>query len=394
MKKTNVSILRSVIIVLAVSCVAMMGASPLFAAVVYEDSLVGYWDFDEGSGATADDVAGTNDGTLVNGPDWTTGQYGGALSFDGVNDYVDCENDVSLQPANTVSVASWVYAKDSNTYRTIAQYGKDAGQSYGININVFNDNPNKAQFAFYNGDWRRVDDVDDLPLNVWTHITGIYNGTALKIYVNGILKNTTAYTGSFDYTSVDGFHIGSYYQTIPVGMGNFFNGTIDDVAIWNRALNTDEVSSIYDVGVQGFEGILNGVTTTFGDLGYTSVQIKQLTDLYAAKTSEPIPIGNVNWTYNENPILPGEPVDATIGDTWTYDGKYYIKLGSGLEGDPLGAGGSVPEIPVGIMPFISMLLAFGAKVVYAGKVKESSLATFARLRESRVDGERWIVNGE
>ena len=54
------------------------------------DAFVGYWEFDEATGSTAFDSSGSGrSGTLVNGPTWTAGRIGGALSFDGVNDYVE-----------------------------------------------------------------------------------------------------------------------------------------------------------------------------------------------------------------------------------------------------------------------------------------------------------------
>jgi len=55
-----------------------------------EETLLAYWKFDEGSGTTAGDSSGNgNDGTLVNGPTWVSGRHGMALSFDGVDDYVE-----------------------------------------------------------------------------------------------------------------------------------------------------------------------------------------------------------------------------------------------------------------------------------------------------------------
>ncbi|MFH1665812.1 MAG: hypothetical protein ABIA77_06685, partial [Candidatus Omnitrophota bacterium] len=105
----NKNLLRNIIIVLAVSYIAIAGASPLFAAVTYEDSLVSYWDFEEGSGTTAADAAGANDGTLINDPSWTTGKYGGALNFDGVGAYVDCGNQIALNfGSNNWTALAWI----------------------------------------------------------------------------------------------------------------------------------------------------------------------------------------------------------------------------------------------------------------------------------------------
>jgi hypothetical protein len=73
--------------VLTIIIASVFMIAPVFAQV-YPDGMVSYWKFDEDSGTIATDSVGTNDGTLVNGPVWTSGQVDGALSFDGVDDYV------------------------------------------------------------------------------------------------------------------------------------------------------------------------------------------------------------------------------------------------------------------------------------------------------------------
>ena len=66
--------------------------------------MVSYWKLDESSGTTAYDSVDTNDGTLVNGPVWTTGAVDGALSFDGVNDYVEIPHSNGLDITDNLSV--------------------------------------------------------------------------------------------------------------------------------------------------------------------------------------------------------------------------------------------------------------------------------------------------
>jgi len=69
---------------------------------------VAAWDMDEGSGAKINDQSGNhNDGT-ISGATWTSGKYGSALQFDGVNDYVDCGNDASLNITSAITIEAWV----------------------------------------------------------------------------------------------------------------------------------------------------------------------------------------------------------------------------------------------------------------------------------------------
>ncbi|MHC4168510.1 MAG: hypothetical protein ACYSWQ_16280 [Planctomycetota bacterium] len=75
----------------------IVSVTALLAAGTASADLVGHWRFDEGSGTTAFDSSGNgNDGTLNGGPNWVVGYLGGALEFDGSDDWVDCGNDPSL----------------------------------------------------------------------------------------------------------------------------------------------------------------------------------------------------------------------------------------------------------------------------------------------------------
>jgi len=74
-----------------------------------DPSLVGLWHFDEGTGTTAADSSGNNNnGTLVNGPTWTTGKVGGALSFDGVDDYASLGTSGMPSGSQPFSISVWM----------------------------------------------------------------------------------------------------------------------------------------------------------------------------------------------------------------------------------------------------------------------------------------------
>ncbi|MHC4158980.1 MAG: hypothetical protein ACYSSO_07855, partial [Planctomycetota bacterium] len=96
-----------------VKITAIMGLLALCGSALAADSngLIAHWKFDEGSGSTAYDSAGDNDGTLVNGPVWTTGQIGGALSFDGVDDYVNISS--FSMPQDSFTIQMWIKKRGS-----------------------------------------------------------------------------------------------------------------------------------------------------------------------------------------------------------------------------------------------------------------------------------------
>ena len=86
--------------------VALLGIP--FSSSAAPSALAAY-DFDAGTGATLADRSGNNHpGTLVNGPVWTTGQYNGALSFDGVNDYVTFGDLAQADSLTAITVSAWV----------------------------------------------------------------------------------------------------------------------------------------------------------------------------------------------------------------------------------------------------------------------------------------------
>ncbi|MHC4423727.1 MAG: hypothetical protein ACYSWR_03540, partial [Planctomycetota bacterium] len=77
------------------------------------NGLISLWEFEEGDGTIAHDSVGNNDGTIY-GASWTTGVIGGALRFDGVDDYVNVGNDNSLKPPLPVTLSAWINLSSSD----------------------------------------------------------------------------------------------------------------------------------------------------------------------------------------------------------------------------------------------------------------------------------------
>ena len=90
-------------------------------------------------------------------------------------------------------------------------------------------------------------------------------------------------------------------------------------------------------------------------------KIAQLVDFYNTQSAGYVRIDGMDWEYKSGD-LPGDFGGTTyvIGDTWEYHGRYFIKLGSGLEGSP------VPELPAGVVPFLVMGAMFGVRVSGSG----------------------------
>ncbi len=233
--------------VLLITLTSLMFASRV-SAQTYPEGMIGYWKFDEGSGTIAYDSVGDNHGILLNGSSWTTGQVGGALSFDGIDDYVDCGDSSNLY-LNSFTVMAWV---KSNT-----EIGQDRWRHKYIVHKKYNyelswahstdpDYDKAIIFQSQNNVWNKAQIASPLNSAVWYFITGTYDGTELKIYLNGNLENG-AVVSENTRMSQNPLVIGA---VTPVE-GHFFNGLIDEVAIYDRALSISEIQEHYQNTLSG-----------------------------------------------------------------------------------------------------------------------------------------------
>jgi hypothetical protein len=213
-----------------------LNLSPLFNST----GLVGYWNFDERSGTIAYDKSGNNNnGTLVNGPIWAQGKVGGALQFNGANTCVNVGSKPMFDSLiNNFSVIFWGYSNVSQTKRLVSkgylnQWEFEFRSDNCLAMNYFDGVSNRFLANRYCG----------VPNNQWFFAAFIISEGALKVYYQGILVNTTVLPASLVQTNY-GVLVGSYENICP--SDGTFNGLIDDVRIYNRALSASEISALYN----------------------------------------------------------------------------------------------------------------------------------------------------
>ncbi len=211
------------------------------------DGLIAYWPFNGG----ANDESGNEINAAVVGPTLTSDRHGNinaAYAFDGLNDYL--EADASLLPTAERTISLWFYANTVDNRPGLLGYGGSStrGTSWFMGLNV-----NGIKSFHMSCHWliNRIDYYyTDPPVNEWYHwvITTDISGT--KIYVNGLEEESN--TTYVDNTYVNGKEIGigviaSSNGNVPYTDGNvkYFNGTIDDIRIYNRALNESEIEALY-----------------------------------------------------------------------------------------------------------------------------------------------------
>jgi len=219
----------------------------------YPTGIVSAWHFNEGSGSTAEDTPGSNNGTLINGPLWSNGYRGNGIYFDGVNDYVRVPNSASLNP-DSITVSAWIKAEQWGTepWRN-SIVSKDSSANFGYILRC-GDNGRLSFVANYGGTWQEAQSEQIMELNKWTHVAGTISGTGsegiIKVYINGIERASLTVYGLYQKSSVE-LRIGESSGF----SGRLFKGTIDEVAIFNRALNNSEINELY----------MNGLTDGVGD---------------------------------------------------------------------------------------------------------------------------------
>jgi YD repeat-containing protein len=198
---------------------------------------VSHWKFDEGQGQTAYDSAGSNHGTITEAT-WTTGKFGGALEFDGNGDYVEIGDAPGFDNQDEITVSVWIYPVSNMPYGCIASK-RDAW------IISPGDGNNKITFYINDGSWRHTGySTNPVGLNEWTHVVGVYDNTnnLFKLYFNG---NEVASDGT-NYGAIAN-DAGSLYIGWDDGLaGRYFNGTIDEVKIFDRALSEQEIQQLYN----------------------------------------------------------------------------------------------------------------------------------------------------
>ncbi|UCG55129.1 MAG: LamG domain-containing protein, partial [Dehalococcoidia bacterium] len=241
--------------------------------------LVSYWPFNEGSGTTAADSKNGNDGTIQSGVMWTTGKIGNGLDFpgSGTDGYVDVgivdvfSNFIDIGtfdiPGSDMTILAWFKADDFgvNDGRIISKAtGTDTDDHFWMlstrGVGGSGAPPYRMRFRVsLGGSTETLIDGSDpssssltdteptevnLLTNTWYFVAAVYDGSTMKIYLNGQLIASASPGGTRDT------------NTAPVWMGDNpntgqrpFDGIIDEVALFSRALTQEEIENLYNNGM-------------------------------------------------------------------------------------------------------------------------------------------------
>ena len=198
-----------------------------------------------GRGRPSTDASGNgNNGTIANATWAASGKYGKALQFNGTNALVTIPDSASLHLSSAMTLEAWVNPSTVNAnWRDVIYKGNDNYYLEATSTNA--SRPDAGMIA--GGSYADAFGTSALPANTWSYLTETYDGTTLRLYVNGTQVASTAHTGAIA-TSTNPLQIGgdSLY-------GQYFAGLIDEVRVYNTALTatqiqTDQATSVNPQG--------------------------------------------------------------------------------------------------------------------------------------------------
>jgi hypothetical protein len=200
-------------------------------------NLVAAWGFDETSGTTAADASGRNNVGTLSGPAWTTaGKFGGALSFDGINDWVTVADADVLDLTTAMTIEAWVRPSAlGSLWRTVMLKEQPKSLIYAL---YAGDNRGRPVADVFTNVDRDVGGSTASTPNTWTHLAATYDGANLRLYVNGVQNASRAVTGAIR-VSTGALRFGGNSSW----NDEWFAGQIDEARIYNRALSAAEIQA-------------------------------------------------------------------------------------------------------------------------------------------------------
>src|SRR3989344_8010310 len=324
-KRNFVNLLVPALIVLGVFLIAfIVGNGGKFLPTGYVISglgsgLIGYWNFDESSGAVASDSSGNGlTGTLQSNAAWTAGKVGGAGQLDGSGDFVNVPHNNALNAGTEVTISAWINADSLAAYNTIVQ----KGVNYGLQLG--GSNPSELSFFFNNGGLiGHYTSGANIQTGRWYHVAATFNEATneIKIYLDG--ANIYTDTQSLDMnTDTSDILIGNS------GGSEYWDGALDDVRVYSRALTPVEIQQLYQFGTGPditAPGRSNGAPSGILPFSVTSANISLSTDELAVCRYSTTPGTAYSSMTNVFSTTPGTSHSKIISVAQGQTYNYYIR---------------------------------------------------------------------
>ncbi len=300
-----------------------------------------------------EDSVGTHDGTLINGTTFAPGKVGTAFKFDGADDavHVGMLGNVGLNETQPFSLSAWVnsHAPATGSQVIAGNYMGETGGtgSFSTYLRI---NNSKLIFTI---DRRQLaaTTIETEILSGWQYVTATYDGTSLKLFINGTLKSSTDRTFTDSTANTRGWDIGNFSPETNTthGISSSFNGEIDELAIFDRALSAEEVAASYNAGGTGACAIDNipddftftdqtgvNINTVITSNSITINGINYATDIsiaFCPNTSCQYQINSDGWTSIAGTVNNGDTISVRQTSSNGYSGGTDLVLAIGSKSD-------------------------------------------------------------
>jgi hypothetical protein len=217
-----------------------------------DPSVVIYFSFDEGTGATAEDLSGTGNNGAIVGATWAEGRHGMSLEFNGDDTMVEVAADASLDLQLGMTTAAWFF----KTENLVANQGetlisKKQGGGYCLEVSGWENRvPNKLSTENrISGTYHPIGSEEDVPLGEWVHAAATYDETMVRLYMNGVLVNEEEWPGAIDLNDGNVYVGAESDGNQPDATHGRFLGRIDEVVVANRAFSEAEIGELMEAGL-------------------------------------------------------------------------------------------------------------------------------------------------
>ena len=227
-------------------CIFFFGAQSVFAGVITQPpnnlGLVGYWSFEDATGSVATDFSGNGNDGAISGATFVNGKRGKALSLNGSSDHVTIPHSASLTVEDDITVSAWIRPEGYSLTPMVLAYNNDSF----TNTLLFGFNSAGIQTAWIGGSTAAPGVVAQ---NEWVHVVYVFNDSAneMSYYRDGVFLETDSQTANPVFSNGE-WYIGAECDSAPCPDGNYFDGTMDEVRIYNRALSASEIADLSQTG--------------------------------------------------------------------------------------------------------------------------------------------------
>lgn len=226
-------------------------------SLINDASLEAYYRFESGA-ETTDSSTNSNTLTAINTPTYVGGKYGnGTHLIAASTQNFTIADTAALKPTAAFSVGGWIRTSTTADQMVFESYQQNTGvagfQLTETSAGVISFNTGKNTGTGLGSDYQRVLGTTDITDGAWHHIIGVWTGSYLKVYVDGVEDNTqVAWAVAPVYHANNAIRIGVNEYVTGVSKIGYWNGDLDDIYFFSRTLTDAEILQLYKDGADKF----------------------------------------------------------------------------------------------------------------------------------------------